>query len=52
MVEIATMNKKLNGQNFTPSVIEPSFGIGRIIYAIFEHSFYTREVILIKINYN
>ncbi|XP_044750626.1 glycine--tRNA ligase isoform X2 [Coccinella septempunctata] len=28
---------------FTPSVIEPSFGIGRIMYAIFEHNFKMRE---------
>lgn len=27
----------------TPSVIEPSFGIGRIMYSIFEHSFRVRE---------
>ena len=26
-----------------PSVIEPSFGIGRIIYAILEHNFNVRE---------
>lgn len=26
-----------------PSVIEPSFGIGRIMYAILEHSFNVRE---------
>ena len=26
-----------------PSVIEPSFGIGRILYAILEHSFGVRE---------
>ncbi len=26
-----------------PSVIEPSFGVGRIMYAIFEHSFQIRE---------
>lgn len=26
-----------------PSVIEPSFGIGRIMYAIFEHNFKVRE---------
>jgi hypothetical protein len=24
-------------------VIEPSFGIGRILYCVFEHCFYTRE---------
>jgi hypothetical protein len=28
---------------FTPSVIEPSFGIGRVLYALLEHSFYVRE---------
>lgn len=26
-----------------PSVIEPSFGIGRIMYAVFEHNFKVRE---------
>lgn len=26
-----------------PSVVEPSFGIGRIMYCLFEHSYYTRE---------
>jgi glycyl-tRNA synthetase len=29
-------------REFTPNVIEPSFGIGRIIYSIFEHRFWTR----------
>lgn len=28
---------------YTPSVIEPSFGIGRILYALLEHSYYVRE---------
>ncbi|GJP39286.1 hypothetical protein CLOM_g23674 [Closterium sp. NIES-68] len=42
MVAISKETKKLQGQSFTPSVIEPSFGIGRIIYCIYEHSFYTR----------
>ena len=27
---------------YTPNVIEPSFGIGRILYHILEHSFYIR----------
>ena len=31
------------GRNYTPAVIEPSFGIGRIMYCMFEHSYYTRE---------
>lgn len=30
-------------QDVVPSVIEPSFGIGRILYAILEHNFYIRE---------
>ena len=30
-------------EEFVPSVIEPSFGIGRIMYAIFEHNFHVRE---------
>ncbi|KAI3891027.1 hypothetical protein MKW98_007332 [Papaver atlanticum] len=34
--------KKEYQRVFTPSVIEPSFCIGRIIYCVFEHSFYTR----------
>ena len=33
----------MTGHNYTPSVIEPSFGIGRIMYCLFEHSFYVRE---------
>jgi hypothetical protein len=44
MVAIKRVQKKLAGRNFVPSVIEPSFGIGRILYCIFEHSYYTREV--------
>jgi glycyl-tRNA synthetase (class II) len=30
-------------RNYTPSVIEPSFGVGRILYCLFEHAFYARE---------
>ena len=26
-----------------PSVVEPSFGIGRIMYAVYEHNFRVRE---------
>ncbi|XP_074573388.1 glycine--tRNA ligase, mitochondrial 1-like [Curcuma longa] len=42
MVTISIEKKKEHQRVFTPSVIEPSFGIGRIIYCLFEHSFYTR----------
>ena len=30
-------------EKYIPNVIEPSFGIGRILYAIFEHSFKMRD---------
>eukprot|EP00842_Homolaphlyctis_polyrhiza_P002997 jgi/Hompol1/3699/HPOL_006735-RA len=30
-------------REYTPNVIEPSFGIGRILYALLEHSYYVRE---------
>ncbi|EIJ95087.1 glycyl-tRNA synthetase [Nematocida parisii] len=30
-------------EEYTPSVIEPSFGIGRILYALLWHSFWIRE---------
>ncbi|KAF5190479.1 Glycine--trna ligase [Thalictrum thalictroides] len=43
MVSISKEKKKEHQRVFTPSVIEPSFGIGRIIYCLFEHSFYMRS---------
>jgi|EP00161_Ancyromonas_sigmoides_P003266 glycyl-tRNA synthetase len=30
-------------RTFTPHVIEPSFGLGRILYCLLEHAFYVRE---------
>ncbi|CAN0038986.1 unnamed protein product [Ectocarpus fasciculatus] len=36
-------SKKISEIKFTPSVIEPSFGIGRILHSLLEHSFYVRE---------
>ncbi|KAL2234515.1 UNVERIFIED_CONTAM: Glycine--tRNA ligase, mitochondrial 1 [Sesamum indicum] len=42
MLSISKEKKKEHQRLFTPSVIEPSFGIGRIIYCLYEHSFYTR----------
>ena len=42
MVKISKQEIRENQRVFTPSVIEPSFGIGRIIYCLCEHSFYTR----------
>lgn len=33
----------LTVEEVIPNVIEPSFGIGRIMYTIFEHTFQVRE---------
>lgn len=30
-------------EEIVPSVIEPSFGIGRVMYSVFEHNFKMRE---------
>ncbi|KAI0014096.1 hypothetical protein F4779DRAFT_624834 [Xylariaceae sp. FL0662B] len=35
-------SRKEKVRTYTPNVIEPSFGIGRLIYAICEHNFWTR----------
>lgn len=42
MVDIKKESR--SGGAFTPSVIEPSFGIGRIMYCMFEHVFWQREI--------
>lgn len=39
-VELKTIRE--NVREFTPNVIEPSFGIGRIFYSLLEHSFWSR----------
>ncbi|KAK9501124.1 hypothetical protein O3M35_002227 [Rhynocoris fuscipes] len=43
MVAAKTYSKVLHVEEITPSVVEPSFGIGRVMYAIFEHNFRTRD---------
>ncbi|KAL7291165.1 hypothetical protein TKK_0015081 [Trichogramma kaykai] len=43
MVTVKRYQKTLHVEEFVPSVIEPSFGIGRIMYAAFEHNFKGRE---------
>lgn len=42
-VKIEEKTTKTNIREFTPNVIEPSFGIGRILYSILEHAFWSRE---------
>lgn len=41
-VEIVKRQKQQYIREYTPNVIEPSFGIGRILYSLIEHIFYTR----------
>ncbi|XP_043595827.1 glycine--tRNA ligase [Bombus pyrosoma] len=43
MIEIKRYKKTIHVEEIIPCVIEPSFGIGRIMYAIFEHNFKVRE---------
>jgi len=43
MVEVKRYLKVVHVEEFVPNVIEPSFGIGRIMYSIFEHNFRVRS---------
>lgn len=43
MLTVKRYQKIVHVEEITPSVIEPSFGIGRIMYAIFEHNFKKRD---------
>ncbi|KAJ1991876.1 Glycine--tRNA ligase 1, mitochondrial [Dimargaris cristalligena] len=43
LVTIERVQVKHSVREFTPNVIEPSFGIGRILYSLIEHSYWTRE---------
>lgn len=40
LVEYTTETVKINGENIVPHVIEPSFGIDRILYAVMEHAYF------------
>lgn len=42
-LQVNVTEKKFSEETYTPGVIEPSFGIGRIVYCIFEHCFRQRE---------
>lgn len=41
-VKIEKRTKTEHIREFTPNVIEPSFGIGRILYSLIEHSYWAR----------
>ena len=43
MVSVKKYQKTFHVEEIPPSVIEPSFGVGRIMYAVFEHCFKVRE---------
>ncbi|KAF7669289.1 hypothetical protein LDENG_00203290 [Lucifuga dentata] len=43
MVSVKRFQKILHVEEIVPNVIEPSFGIGRIMYTILEHTFHVRE---------
>lgn len=43
MVSIKQHQKTIHVEEIIPNVVEPSFGIGRIMYALFEHNFRIRE---------
>jgi len=42
MVSFKTEDVKVTGESFIPHVIEPSFGIGRIMYCLLEHAYWYR----------
>ncbi|KAL2920069.1 Glycine--tRNA ligase 1, mitochondrial [Polyrhizophydium stewartii] len=43
MLKIKRKTIKISVREYTPNVIEPSFGIGRILYALLEHSYFVRK---------
>ncbi|KAI9746568.1 MAG: Glycine--tRNA ligase 1, mitochondrial [Claussenomyces sp. TS43310] len=42
LIVIERRTRTENTREFTPNVIEPSFGIGRILYSLIEHNYWTR----------
>lgn len=42
LVNIEKRERKEHVREYVPNVIEPSFGIGRILYSLLEHSFWNR----------
>ena len=43
MVMVKRYQKTVHVEDYVPSVVEPSFGIGRIMYAVFEHTYRKRD---------
>ncbi|KAG2370778.1 hypothetical protein C9374_003246 [Naegleria lovaniensis] len=42
LISFPKRENKIQGTHYNPAVIEPSFGIGRIIYCLLEHSYWVR----------
>jgi glycyl-tRNA synthetase len=42
MVTIEAVEKRVTGRRFIPHVIEPSFGVGRILYSLLENTYAVR----------
>ena len=43
LVAIKKVRREEHVREYTPNVIEPSFGIGRILYSLMEHVYWSRE---------
>lgn len=43
VVAIQKESRLVTTREYIPNVIEPSFGIGRILYSLMEHAYWTRE---------
>lgn len=44
LIEYETVQEEVRGETIIPHVIEPSYGIDRILYAILEHSFSIEKI--------
>ena len=44
MITVKKYQKTFHVEEIIPSVIEPSFGVGRVMYAIFEHNFKVKQL--------
>merc|ERR1712087_549516 len=42
MFRVKMVSENVHSQKYVPTVVEPSFGIGRILYALLEHSIWER----------
>lgn len=43
MAKLVETTETIHVHEYTPNVVEPSFGIGRVMYSLLEHLFWTRE---------